>query len=109
VVKTISATQAKNQFGALVESVKDGEGDVIVENRGEPVVAIISASRYDGLERLEKEEKRRKAAETIRSLRGRVLAQSVNFSDQETETFIKQLVDESIESLFAKGKLRYKE
>jgi prevent-host-death family protein len=109
VTKTISATQAKNQFGALVESISSGEGDIIVENRGKPIVAIIPASRYEDLERFDKEEKRRKAIENIRRLREEISARNAYLTEEERADFIEQLVDEAAASMFAKGIVRYKE
>jgi prevent-host-death family protein len=82
VVKTISATQAKNQFGALVESISSGEGDIIVANRGEPIVAIIPAEKYDTLLRLLKEERHRDAAATLRRLSADIQAQNPDITEE---------------------------
>jgi prevent-host-death family protein len=81
-VKTISATQAKNQFGALVESIKDGEGDVIVVNRGEPAVAIIPVSRYEDLARFDRDERHRQAAATLRRLRAEIQVQNPDMTEE---------------------------
>ncbi len=108
-VRTISATQAKTGFGALVESIARGEGDVIVENRGAAQVVILSASRYQKLEQLEDENRRNEAVKTLRRLRTEISVQNADLSQEEATAFAKKLVDDTMDSMFASGKLRYKE
>lgn len=42
-VKTISASEAKNKFGALIRRITRGRGYVIVEKDGIPVIGIMPA------------------------------------------------------------------
>jgi prevent-host-death family protein len=53
--KTIKASVARQQFSQLLNEIFRGESRVVVEKSGIPVAAIISASDYQRLARLEAE------------------------------------------------------
>ena len=49
VVRTVSATEAQNRFGALIKHAYADEEHVIVERGGIPVVAIVPMHDYERL------------------------------------------------------------
>ncbi len=53
--KTIKASVARQQFSQLLNEIFRGESRVVVEKSGIPVAAIISASDFKRLARLEAE------------------------------------------------------
>jgi prevent-host-death family protein len=53
--KTIKASEARQQFSKVLNEVFRGESRVVVEKSGIPVAAIISASDFKRLARLEAE------------------------------------------------------
>lgn len=53
--QTIKATEARQQFGQLLNKVFRRETRVLVEKSGIPVAAIISAQDLDRFQRLEEE------------------------------------------------------
>jgi prevent-host-death family protein len=53
--KTVKASDARQQFSQLLNEVFRGENRVVVEKSGIPVAAIISASDFKRLARLEAE------------------------------------------------------
>jgi prevent-host-death family protein len=56
--KTIKASVARQQFSKVLNDVFRGESRVVVEKSGIPVAAIISASDFKRLARLEAERNR---------------------------------------------------
>lgn len=46
-MKTMSARQAKNSFGLLMDSAR--AGPVIIEKHGRPVVAVLAVEKYEAL------------------------------------------------------------
>jgi prevent-host-death family protein len=56
--KTIKASVARQQFSKVLNEVFRGESRVVVEKSGIPVAAIISASDFKRLARLEAERNR---------------------------------------------------
>ena len=107
--RTISATQAKSHFGAIVESIKSGEGDVIIENRGEPQIVMLPVSEYEELAGLRDEKRRSDALARLNALREEISSQNADLTEEGARAFIKEAVDDAMESLIATGKIRYKE
>lgn len=107
--RTVSATMAKSNFGALVESVSHGEGQIVVENRGEPVAAIISIAALKDYEELRVQRRRAEALARLKTLRERVSARNADLTEEEAKAFIKQIVDETMKSMVAKGIIRYQD
>jgi len=101
-VRTISATQAKTGFGALVESIARGEGDVIVENRGAAQVVILSASRYQKLEQLEVENRRNEAVKALRRLRTEIQAQNPDMTEALADDIAQRASNDIAEAIVAK-------
>lgn len=108
-VKTVSATQAKNHFGSLVESITKCGDEVIVENRGEEQIAMLPVSEYRELAKLRDQKRRSDALARLYELREEVSARNADLTEDEAKALVKEMVDDAIASLFAKGKLRYKE
>lgn len=54
-IQTVSASEARHEFSELLGQVKRQGGRVLVEERGVPVAAIISAQDLARLSRLEQE------------------------------------------------------
>lgn len=52
-----SVAQAKNAFFSLINKVAYGKTRVVLESRGKPKAALISAEDLEKLEQLEREEK----------------------------------------------------
>jgi prevent-host-death family protein len=57
-IKTIEASEVRQQFSKVLNEVFRGESRVVVEKSGIPVAAIISASDFKRLARLEAERNR---------------------------------------------------
>ena len=58
-VRTISATEAKVNFGAVTRQIIDSGEPVIVASHGQPTVALVPAEHVDRLRELEDEQRRR--------------------------------------------------
>lgn len=73
--KTLSASKVKNTFGQVVNQVRNGTYNaVIVENHGEPVVAIVSFEELESMRALKEQEKRKIALTLLRVSRNNVQA-----------------------------------
>jgi prevent-host-death family protein len=67
--KTVSASEVKARFGQIVKWTTDNKDEVIVKLYGEPTVVIMPYSEYEELEKLRKQEQKRKALESLEELR----------------------------------------
>jgi prevent-host-death family protein len=82
-VKTLSAWEARRQFGQLLRDVsRDGEA-VIVESHGEPVVAVVPVAILEAWER-----ERQALFDDMRAT-----AERVNLTDEEAEQAVAAAVD----------------
>ena len=49
--RTVTALDARRRLGELLESVYHRGDEIIIERAGKPMAVVISAERYEGLER----------------------------------------------------------
>ena len=106
-VRTISATEAKVNFGSVTRQVIDSDEPVIVESHGTPTVAIVPAEHVDRLRELEEERRRREILERMRQLRARVRAKNQDLTDEQAEQIADQIVRDAVDALYEKGIVRY--
>jgi prevent-host-death family protein len=107
--KTLPASQVQNNFGALVKQVRSGEyKEIIVENRGEPVAAIVSVEELQTMRELQEQDKRKKALNLLRVLREKIQARAKEkLSDKEAMAIADRFSHEIIEDLEKEGKVKF--
>ncbi len=106
--KTMSASAAKNQFGAVLGWVRDNGDEVIVESHGEPRAVIISYSEYETLQALRDEARRRQAWADLERLRAEVSAQNPDITSEEQALAVAdQFTREAVGSLIQKGQITF--
>lgn len=66
--RTVSATEAKNRFGAIVKSAREDVDVVFVENHGEPYAIILSPSEFQRLQDADKELRKRMRLERLEEI-----------------------------------------
>src|SRR5918992_1526278 len=97
--KTVSASRVQNTFGAIVKQVRRGEvKEVIVENRGEPVAAIVAVEELQAMREFREQAKRTKALAQLREVRAAIQARAKEkLSDEEAmqiaDRFSRELID----------------
>lgn len=106
-VRTLSTTEAKNQFSAVVNSVADNDETVVVQQHGRPKVAIISMDEFDGLQQWKEEQRREEALRQLRELRREVRAKNEDLTDEQAMELATRFVREVVEEMYDEGKLRY--
>jgi prevent-host-death family protein len=99
--KTISASEAQNNFGAVIQWAEDNQDDVVVERRGKPAAVIVSYEEYQKLAELREIDKRRKAFEAIEAIRNRVAMRNSDLSAEEAYRlagFSEDVIEETLEN-----------
>lgn len=104
--KTISASEARNRFGTAAAWAIEHHDAVIVEHHGVPKVVILPFTEYERVESL-KEQQRQDALATMRRLRDEVGARNQNLTDVQVEELADRATRDAINSLVAKGKVRF--
>jgi prevent-host-death family protein len=74
--RTVSSSEAQNNFGAMVQWAEETNDEVIIERRGKPIVAIISYDEYQKLAELRELERKRQIFEELEAVRRRVRGQN---------------------------------
>ena len=102
--KTVSATEAKNRFGALLGELDAPEDAVIIESRGVATAALIPMERFIAFKKLEDEDRMRRAYEDLLKLRAEIAEQTKDLSEQEIDA----LIDEINEDIKADRRARFR-
>lgn len=105
--KAISASEAKNKFGAVVGWVLEHEDAVIVEKHGEPKVVIVPFAEYERVQALKEEQRRRDALATMRRLKAEVGGRNQDLTVEEANALADRFVRDVIDDMIAEGKIRY--
>ncbi len=105
--KTVSATEAKNQLGALMGWVLENKDEVIVESRGKPQVVLIPFEEYEELQNIKEQVRRRQALAKLEKLRDKVRSRNQDLGDQEAEALAQRFTGEVIAEMVKEGKLRF--
>lgn len=108
-VKTLPASEVKNNFGAIANRVKTGEyKEVIVENRGEPIVAIVDVDELDAMREYRAIKQQKDALERLRRLRSRIQPRiKGEITDKEADEIADRLSREPVEDLEREGKIKF--
>lgn len=91
-MKTVSATEAKNNLGALLRAVKEDGESIVVENRREPVAVLISVTAWEEFLALQQEARNRRAMESLRRI-------AVMTGDRNSDLSEEQAMDLAVESI----------
>jgi prevent-host-death family protein len=107
--KTLPASQVQNNFGAIVNQVRRGEvKEVIVENRGKPVAAIVDMEELQAMREFREQEKRKKALNLLREARKEVQDRlTKKLTDEEAMELADRFSRELIEDLAKTGKVKF--
>jgi len=107
--RTVSATEAKTQFGSIVDWAIASKDDVIVESHGEPKVVIISFEEYRQVVKLREEARRESALRRLRSLRDRVRARNQDLDEAQAASLAGRFSQEVVAEMVDEGQVRYQE
>src|SRR5579859_7259054 len=107
--KTLPASQVKNSFGAVVSQVRSGQYTaIIVENHGEPMVAIVAIGELQAMKEFREQEKRKKALAMLRQAREEVQARiKGKLTKKEADEIADRFSRELVEDLEKEGKVRF--
>jgi len=106
--KTVSATEAKNNLGAVIEwAVQNKDDVVVVKSRGEPKVVVMSFAEYEKVKEVKEKERRREALETLRAIREKQLERNRDLTEEEADALADRFSHELVDDLAKEGKVRF--
>lgn len=105
--KTISASEAKNSLGAVIEWAVENGDEVIVESRGKPKAVIMPFDDYEEYQRLREQARRRAVLARLEKLAETVGARNQDLTAEAADALADQFTREVIEEMIAEGKVQY--
>ncbi len=105
--RTVSASEAKTQFGAIMEWTTRCKDDVIVESHGKPKAVIVSFEEYQKMAELREKARRQELLAQLQKLREETLAETGGMSEEEALALGDRLTREAIDRMIADGRVKY--
>lgn len=104
---TISASEAKNRLGNLIEKVMREKSEYVIENRGKPQVVMVAFSEYDALQKLKIQQKKQQVFEEMEILRDSIASRNKDLkSDEAALKVADSLIHKPVSGARKKKKLR---
>jgi len=103
--KTVTATEAKTRFGAMVSWALESKDDVIVESHGVPKVAIVPYEEYEQMQAWRERERRKKAVAEIEALAERIHARNADLSEEEIDALASRVTQAAAARVLGEGAL----
>ena len=106
-LKKISATDAKNKLGTILDWVGSGDEAVVIERYGRPEAVVIGYERYEMMQAMLRKDRTEK---TWRDLEKRAIAireRNQDLSEEEVESIADEISRETIARLIAERKAEY--
>lgn len=102
--KTVTATEAKNNFGELMKWTSENEGGVLIKHYGEPAAALVNLKDYEILQEAKSRFARQDFAAALRQLR-QSMQMNLRSEDTDEESYRQSgFSEEAIEEILALDK-----
>lgn len=105
--RRVSASEAKNRLGSIIDWVTENQEEMIVENRGEPTAVIISIAEYQQMQELKEKARRSEALGQMRKLRDSVMARNRDLGAEEADSLADRFSREVVRDMAEEGKVRF--
>ncbi len=105
--RTVSATEAKNRLGAVVDWVVQNHDEVIIESHGAPRVVIMSVEEYTQLQIMKEQARRLELVARLERLRDRVRARNTDLTEEEADAIADRLTRDAVQAMIDDGRIRY--
>ena len=105
--KTVTATEAKTNFGAMMDWTVAEKEPIIVQSHGQPKAAIIGYDEYTQYAALKEKARRQQAIKDLEALRKEVSARNADLTEEEIYALADFVTGEAMNSLIATGKVQY--
>jgi prevent-host-death family protein len=105
-MKTVSATEAKNQLGKLLGELGHGTNVIMIEHHGRPRAVLVSAGEWTTLAEAQDRLRRLEAMEQIRELAEKVRARNADLIAEEANAIADEIADEAMSRVVARARQR---
>jgi prevent-host-death family protein len=99
--RTVSSSEAQNNFGAMLQWAEENKDPVVIERRGKPAAVLIGYAEYQEMLRLREAERKQHAFARLEELRRQIAARNSDLSAEEAYQlagFSEEVIRETLES-----------
>jgi prevent-host-death family protein len=105
--KAVSANEAKQRLGALVNWAVEQRDEVIVESHGKPKAVIMAYAEYEAVQQLREKARRKEALARLEQLRERANSRNQDLTEEQAMELADRFAHELFDELAAEGKIRF--
>ncbi|HET9659081.1 MAG TPA: type II toxin-antitoxin system Phd/YefM family antitoxin [Thermomicrobiales bacterium] len=96
-VRIVSATEAKNRFGAVVKSAREEVDVVLVENHGQSYIYLVAPDEFQRLQEADAELRKRKRLERLDEIMRVQADLNKDLTAETAEALVQRAIDEDRE------------
>ena len=105
--KTVTASEAKNRLGSLIQWALSNKDEVIVKSYGDPKVVIMPYQEYQAVIEMREQARRKQALAELEKLREQVRARSQDLTEEQATELADRLTREVVEEMVEEGKVKF--
>ena len=105
--KIVSATEAKTNFGAMLDWTVTEQDQIIVQSHGQLKAAILNYAQYTRFIEMTEKERRQQALKDLEALRERVRARNQDLTDEQADYLADRFVRDVVQDMIAEDKIQY--
>ena len=99
--RTVSSSEAQNNFGAMLQWAEENKDQVVIERRGKPAAVLIGYAEYQEIVRLREEERKQRAFAQLEAARQKIAVPSSGLTAAEAYRLAgltEQVIRETLEN-----------
>src|SRR5215211_5814175 len=104
--KAVTATEAKNRLGALMQEVRRSEEPILIELRGRPGVALITAEQLADYQELQRRRRAEEALARLDAIRAMAGDRNSDLTEEEAMEIAVEAVREVRQEMRDSGQLK---
>ena len=106
--KTVTASEAKNRLGAIMDWAVKNKDDVIIEKRGEPRVVMMAFSDYEELLKMREQMRRAEALAKLQQAAAKIQQNNQDLTEADADALADRIMRDTLKRMVAEGKVIYK-
>lgn len=104
-MKTVSVSEAREQFSSFINWTEQNQDDVIIQNRGQAKAVLIPYDDYRLLQTAREQQRKLDAIAELKQIAQEVRSRNPIMTPSEADEIADQITREAIDNLVTKGKV----
>jgi prevent-host-death family protein len=105
--KSVSASEAKNRLGSIMDWAVENMDEVIIQSYGDPKAVILPYAQYERFVQFREMLRREEALRRLEGLVETVQAQNQDLTSEKADALADRFTREVIEEMIEEGKIKY--